>query len=319
MTRELDDTDTYSQSKGLSVHDDELGEVFKAAREEVERGYAHSLMTGILFPSSPLPEGVNSYTVERRGDASYILLAGTDAKTNKVLMPYGIYPRLIMCWVAEQVRKAGDHATSTFDPQTRKVTIPSITRMMRELRVAPGGTSRRRFMEQLYAVMTSSIIEVKDIGGDDNPHEQHSDAVPLATKVTVPRPENPSSYSKSSFVLSETLYEVFSKSSMPYVKAIVEHLISRGGSVMKFDLYLWLLDTAPRIPFRLSNDWEYLHRTFGRNYKQRKDFRTNFTKALKEIEKVYPALKYEISDYGLTVFRSPKQLRANGTVNLESK
>lgn len=307
-----------SQSKGLSGQSSELGEVFKAAVEEVDHGYAHSLMTGLLFPSVQLPEGVNSYTVERRGDASYILLAGTDAKTNKVLMPYGIYPRLIMCWVAEQVRKAGDHATSTFDPETRKVTIPSISRMMKELRVTPGGVSRRRFMEQLYAVMTSSFIEVKDIGGNDNPHEQHSEAIPLATKVTVPRPENPSSYSKSSFVLSETLCEVFAKSSMPYVKAILGHL-SKNGSVMKFDLYLWLVESAPRIEFRLVKDWDDLHRTFGRNYKATKDFRINFIKALKEIKKVYPAVNYEISDYGLTVFRSSKQLRANGTVNLGSK
>lgn len=318
MSRKPSHKDLTTLGGRIQKQNQEIDQVFQNARDEVDRGYAHSLMTGTLFPVSPLPKSQNSYTVERRGDARYILMAGTDARTNEVLMPYGIYPRLIMCWVAEQIRKAPNGATDTFDPQTRRVTIPSITRMMRELRIRGGGTSRRRFMEQLYGVLTSSIIMVTDIGGEDNPHEQHSEPIPMATKITVPRPENPSSYSKSSFVLNEAVYQVFAKNSMPYVKAVMEHLVSKGGSVMRFDLYLWLSDTAPNISAPLSNKWDYLHQTFGRNYTHEKDFRVNFVKALREIEKVYPSLRYEVSDWGLLVFPSPKQLRPNGTVNIES-
>lgn len=310
--------DTSTSTEVVSKHSKDLQQVFKDAKEEVDRGYAHSLMTGTLFPVSPLPKNQNSYTVERRGDARYILMAGTDARTNEVLMPSGIYPRLIMCWIAEQIRTAGSVATDTFDPETRKITIPSITRMMRELRIKTGGSSRKHFMGQLYAVLTSSIIMVKDIGGEDNPHEQHFEPVPMATRVTVPRPENPSSYAKSSFVLNEAIYDVLAKNSMPYVKAVVEHLISKGGSVMRFDLFLWLSDTAPNRDFPLATKWEYLHKTFGRGYSREKDFRSNFIKALADIKKVYPTLHYDVLDWGLMVYPSPKQIRSNGTVNIEA-
>ena len=281
MTKKPEDKNLTVLGAQIQNQDEEIDQVFQNAKDEIDRGYAHSLMTGILFPVSQLPTSQNSYTVERRGDARYILMAGTDAKTNEVLMPYGIYPRLIMCWVAEQIRKAQNRATDTFDPETRRVTIPSITRMMKELRIHLGGASRRRFMKQLYGVLTSSIIMVTDIGGEDNPHERHSEPVPMATKITVPRPENPSSYSQSSFVLNEAIYQVFAKNSMPYVKAVMEHLVSKGGSVMRFDVYLWLSDTAPNINVPLSNKWEYLHQTFGRNYKHEKDFRANFIKSIK--------------------------------------
>ena len=297
----------------------QIDAVFVAARAETGRGYAHSLITGNLFPVSPIGKGKNSYTVERKGDARYILMAGTDAVTNEIMMPSGIYPRLIMCWIAEQIRDATYGPTETCDPETRTITIPSINGMMEDLRISTGGVSRKRFTSQLYALLTSSINIVQDIGGPDDPYEFHDRPEPIAMHAIIPRPENPRSYANCSFVLNRAIFDVLAEKSMPYIKAVMEHLISKGGSVMRFDMYLWLSDTAPRLEWPLPMKWKDLYQRFGRNYSNQKDFRKFFRKALNEIAFIYPTLRYDLNDRGIVIHPSPKQIRKNNSLNLEPK
>ena len=297
----------------------QVEKVFSTAKTETGRGYAHSLITGTLFPVSPIEKGKNSYTVERKGDATYLLVAGTDAVTNEIMMPSGIYPRLIMCWIAEQIRDATYGPTETCDPETRTITVPSINRMMKDLRISIGGPSSKRFMSQLYALLTSSILIVRHVDDPENPKEKHDRPEPIATNAIIPRPENPSSYANCSFVLNSAIFDVLAEKSMPYIKAVMEHLISKGGSVMRFDMYLWLSETAPRLQWPLPMKWQELYQRFGRNYSDQKNFRKLFRKALNEIAFIYPTLRYETNERGIVVHPSPKQIRRNNTLNLEPK
>lgn len=311
------DDDIPASMKRIVKRCREADAALDKAYSENQRGYAHSLITGTLFPVSSLPKGKNSYTVVRRGDASYSLVAGTDTKTNEVMMPYGLYPRLIMCWIAEQIRRASHGATDTCDPETQTITIPTVGRMMRELRINPGGRTRRNFVTQLYSLLTSSILVVKDVGGKDNPHEVH---VPtrIANTAILPRPENVNSFAHCSFTLNPYIYDALADKSMPYVKAVLEYVVSHGGSVMKFDLFLWLSDTAPNLHFRLPVSWDELQQRFGRNYSGPREFHKDFRKAIKDISLIYPNLKYEIDSFGITIHPSPPQIRRNGTLNLDS-
>ena len=87
--------------------------------------YGHSILTSTLFPATPPAEGTD-FVSKDNSTVEYILEAGIDSLTRSRDFPYGKYPRLLMAWMAKQIRSAGTRKTPTVDPSQRTITIPSM-------------------------------------------------------------------------------------------------------------------------------------------------------------------------------------------------
>lgn len=80
-----------------------------------------------------------------------------DEETHERDFPYGKYPRLIMAWMAKQIRSAHGHRTDTVDPETRTITIPTINRLCDEMGVGHGGKTAEAVQEQLRRLLAARI------------------------------------------------------------------------------------------------------------------------------------------------------------------
>ena len=118
--------------------------------------YGHSILTSALFPATPPAAGVD-FVSKDNGPIEYFLEAGVDRETRRRKFPSGKYPRLLMAWMAKQIRSAGGRKTATVDPETHTIIIPTIHQLCEDMGVTPGGNTSEKVREQLRLLLACRI------------------------------------------------------------------------------------------------------------------------------------------------------------------
>lgn len=214
-------------------------------------------------------------------------------------LPYGRYPRLLMAWVTtEAVRKR--------EPVLKLG--PSLTAFMADLgllahggRHGPIGRVRDQ-MQRLFAATISFTWDRQSEG------EWHDSGFRVASETHLWwNPAGaPQAVSWNSEVrLSPGFCEAVCQKPVPVDLRVLKTL----RSPMALDLYCWLtyrnsyLSKPTRVP------WSALASQFGADYRDRRDFKKRFLRAMRQVLVLYPSARVEQVRGGLKLKPSPSHVR----------
>lgn len=276
-------------------------EVRKPSPNEI--WYGHSILTSTLFPAVAPKPGTDFVSKTNR-NIEYMLEAGVDGITRSREFPSGKYPRLIMAWIAKQIRAAGNNKTRYVNPEKHTITIPTIYTLCDEMGLGHGGKTAERVQTQLRRLL-SCRISIRRHGGYLGTRITDTAYLPLVEAVSTIDKEN-AGYSGAMFKLTDEVYNRLARESAPFDTRATTFLL-RGRSVMPYDVYLWITGSMKNLRHPLTIDWVWLHSQFGDSIKDMNEFKRQFKQALKKIQIVYPALHVEVlrGNGGIILYPSP--------------
>lgn len=287
-----------------------LEDLIQREPNSAEIWYGHSILTSTLFPATAPAPGTD-YVSKSNGSVEYMLEAGIDPITHSRQFPYGKYPRLIMSWIAKQIRAAGKRKTQHVDPENRTITIPSISQLCDEMGVAHGGRSQKAVQEQLRLLL-SCRISVRRIGGFKYSRITDTVYMPLVEAVRTVE-SNRAELSGAVFVLTEEVFKRLGSESAPYDTRASSYLL-KGRSVLPYDVYVWLTGSMKSLSHPLPVSWDWLYERFGDSIGTRKNFIALFRRALRKVLEVYPFARVEDSRKGLILYPSPTAIESRAAV-----
>lgn len=266
--------------------------------------YGHTILTSTLFPTTQPPEGTD-FVSKDNGGIEYLLEAGVDSVTRARGFPYGKYPRLIMAWIAKQIRAAGGRKTDTVDPETRMITIPTIYQFCEELGLKRGGRTSEQLQQQLRRLLAARI-SVRRTAGFAGTRALHDTVyLPIIEAVREASDDEDAGRSGFSFFLTKEVYDRLSRESAPFDTRASTYLLG-GRSVLPYDVYVWLTGTMSTLKHDLPVSWKWLYERFGDGISVEQNFRTKFKEALKKIKRVYPQVNVTVErSKGIVVHPSP--------------
>ena len=218
-------------------------------------------------------------------------------------LPYGVYPRLIMCWLTREALRR-KHL-----PINEARTIPlgsSLSQFLREIGStgASGGKTGNigRVKTQLKALFSTFIsIEVRGVE-NDLAFEQIDNTLVAESSMLWWDPKHPDQLGlqESTVTLTEDFYRELTRSAVPLDNNILREV---KRSPIAIDLYCWLT-------YRLSYHrgitvvtWDQLRQQFGAGYADtaqgKRDFKKRILAALGKILEVWPAATVTVAENGL--------------------
>lgn len=281
-----------------------LDDLENRSPDPAEIWYAHSILTTTLYPATPPPPGTD-YVSKTNGNLEYLLEAGIDPLTRQRQFPSGKYPRLIMSWIAKQIRRAGDHKTEYVNPATRTITIPNITKLCDQLGIPHGGATMKKVQEQLRFLL-SCRISIRSTGGfvgttvNDVVYLNLTEAARTVDKDIVGK-------SGAAFILTEEVYKRLGGESAPYDVRAGSLLLS-GRSVLPYDIYVWMIGSMYRLRNPMTVTWAWLMDRFGDGFDSDRSFRVSFRNALKKVRGVYRDSRFTTDRTGITLYPSPPMI-----------
>lgn len=288
---------------------DLLDDIATRQPNSAEIWYGHSILTSTLFPASqPKPDVL--FVSKSNGTMEYLLEAGIDADTRKRKFPYGKYPRLLMAWMAKQIRAAGKKKTATVDPETHTITIPSIYKLCEDMGIPQGGRTSRDVQEQLRTLL-SCRISVRRSTGFAGRDVHDVVYLPIVEAVRSVSDRNDAGYSGATFKLTEEVYNRLGRESAPFDTRASAYLLN-GRSVLPYDVYVWLTGSMRELDHDLPISWEWLHERFGDTIGIMKNFKTVFKKAVEKVRQVYPAINVDFDRHGIILHPSPTAIAPRG-------
>ena len=264
--------------------------------------YGHSILTSTLFPPTQPAEGTD-FVSKTNGTLEYVLEAGIDPDTRKRRYPYGQYPRLLMAWIAKQIRAAGRSRTEYVDPETRTITIPSIWQMCSELGLPRGGKTADKVQEQIRLLLTCHIT-IRSTTGFRGGRLHDMVPLPLVEAVRFKESDSGAAFSGCSFILTKIVYERLARESAPFDTRATSILLS-GRSVLPYDVYVWLTASMNNLRHDMTVSWDWLYERFGDGIGSQQNFRSKFRRALDKVLQVYPWAKVNCTAKGVLLHPSP--------------
>lgn len=218
-------------------------------------------------------------------------------------LPYGVYPRLIMCWLTREALRRKHIPIS----EARVIPLgKSLTDFLKDLGAtgASGGKTGNigRVKTQLKALF-STFISIK-ISGTENhlAFEQIDNTLVAESSMLWWDPKHPDQLGlhESTVTLTEDFYRELTRSAVPLDNHILREI---KRSPIAIDLYCW-------ITYRLSYHkgitvvtWDQLRQQFGAGYADtaqgKRDFKKRIIGALDRILEVWPAATVTVAENGL--------------------
>lgn len=297
-----EETNSEHKAEIVALRVASIEDIESRAPDSKEIWYGHSILTSTLFPPIPPDKGTD-FISKSNGSYEYVLEAGVDSVTRQRQFPNGKYPRLLMAWMAKQIRAAGSKKTDTVDPETRTITIPSIYQLAAEMGIQRGGTTYKRLQEQLRLLLVSHISIRRKTGFAGREYHD-SVTVQIAEAVRVAEDTRDSGMSGAAFVLTKEVYERLARESAPFDTRATSILLS-GRSVLPYDVYVWLTGSMKELKHDLPVSWEWLYERFGDSISSESNFRRKFKEALEKVRAVYPAVRVDVTRKGVILHPSP--------------
>jgi hypothetical protein len=284
-------------------------------------GYmARALVTATMpykDPKSPAFTRVN-------GDFRLRIVAGYEGG-----VPFGIYPRLLMSWVAtEAVRSQSPvielgESLSMFlrdvlDIQRGGGKRGSSTRVAEQMKRLFGSLITAQYTGNLKErgfalsnVLIADRLELHeedlqlDYPEDEEPAQEGTDPAGK-TRLWTPQDKELAGTWKSKVKLSEQFFRECVDKPVPIDLRAYKAL---RGSPLAMDVYTWLTYRMSYTQRRTRPiPWEALMNQFGSSFESPRavlDFKRGFLKALKAVQIVYPRAELEITETGVILLPSP--------------
>ncbi|MGP5048089.1 replication protein RepA [Glutamicibacter ardleyensis] len=246
---------------------------------------------------------------------------GADARE----YPYGIWPRLVLIWLAQQVTIMGDKIgdlclPNSFDEFARQVGIGNASNQ--------GGKTKRICIEQIKRLMSASITI------DSSVEEQHGNGksteylglghLPIGSINLVINKTNQKIEDiewGAPIKLSPQFIESVQRSRFPIYKEAVKAF---SKAPLQLDIYLFLVarlytpKDAPPMPVARIK-WEQLFEQFGGHHSRLRDFRRDFIKALDAVKVVYKTARVDATTQYLVLKPSKNHIPEREVQKIEDK
>lgn len=270
---------------GSQISTERMNELLANAREMEERdawtadavSYA-----GRCFVQANLPHSIRTIDPKAtffRKNGNYSLQIKPDLQYG---MPYGTIPRLILIWVADEVRRTGTSTLFLGD---------NLSHFMAQLDIVPTGGrwgTVTRLRDQMFRLFNADIrfrTEDKDSAqGRLLAFEKYD------LWWNRPADERQSDLWQSQIQLTTPLFEELAVHSHPVDMRIIKAL---RRSPMELDVYCWLTYRMFYLRRPLFLPYETLREQFGAHYAEMFNFKLNLDKALWSVLKQYPAARVE--------------------------
>lgn len=275
------------------------------------------------------PDGTPKESFTRQnGDFRLRIVAGYDGG-----LPYGIYPRLLMSWVATEAVRSQSPVIELGD------SLGVFLRDVMDLRSDSGGKrgSGPRVVEQMKRLF-GSLVTAQYTGTQSGKRSFVLKNVMIADELELaeddlnalwtPQDAHEAGKWQSKVRLTKNYFNECITSPVPIDLRAYKAL---RGSPMAMDLYTWATYRVSYTQRRTRPmSWEALMMQFGSGYGQGvtteqglkqavRDFKRAFLDALKLVLIVYPRLNCEVADNGFVLLPSPTHVpRAIGQADLFS-
>ncbi len=300
------------------------------ARSAGELGY---MARALVLATMPYKDPKADVFRRENGDFILRIVAGYEGG-----IPFGVYPRLLMSWVAtEAVRtkspdiELGDSLSvflrDVLDIQRGGGKRGSNTRVAEQMKRLfgslitaqyTGGMSGRGFT--LRNVMIAEGLDLDD-GFEESLHLEPDNAPaahhqgPPSSPLWTPQEREIAGAWKSRVRLSDGFFRECVTKPVPIDLRAYKAL---RGSPLAMDVYTWLTYRMSYTERRTRPmRWEALMGQFGSNYASPRaalDFKKAFLKALKAVLIVYPGANIEVVDKGLVLLPSPPHVSKQTTL-----
>jgi len=232
------------------------------------------------------------------GSASILLEAGKlwDGKTwRDQPLPYGVRPRLAMIHVSSEAVRT----------QSRTVDIGNSTHdFLKRLGVATSGRGYALFRTQMNALAACRLTLGYSVSGQ----AVTIDAKPFRRfEAWLSPSDRQTSLWPGELELSEEFYTTLTSHAVPLDYRAIAAL---KHSALALDIYSWLahrLHRTSKAGVRVS--WANMKDQFGQEYRELRDFKREFKKALRQVWGAYPDARLEEIDGGLVLHQSPPPIR----------
>lgn len=261
--------------------------------------YLPSVLCQVGLPRSP----VEGRTFERvSGGVSLQVEAGSVFDGRSFVpqpIPYGIRPRLALIHIA----------TEAVRTNSRTVDVGgSVNAFLTDLGLDNGGKAYRQMRAQMTALAACTLrlgrVETRTIAGRDRDVAVTLEAKPFRQfEAWIDNSGDQPSLWPTAIELTDEFFAAIRETAVPLRPAALAQL---SHSALALDLYTWL---AHRL-WRVRNDgsrisWAALQAQFGQEYRDRKEFKRQFGKRLREALAAYPEAKVEAVDGGIMLRASP--------------
>jgi hypothetical protein len=260
--------------------------------------YHHSYLCQTSLPYRPTDaltwereQGTISLSIEagrvRQGDARQ------GRKWVQLPLPHGEKPRLLLIHLNSEAIRTGSPVVDV---------EATMTAFARAVGLDTNGPALRDFKDQLSRLSAATVrFEVND----------HDHVVQLNSQIISgfdlwwPKGDHDRVAWPSLLRLSPEYFASLQRHAVPLDERAIMAL---KGSSLALDVYTWLAQRLHRIKHpspSQSISWLKLKEQFGPDYSRARDFRVRFTPVLATVLAVYPTARVEVTDLGVTLFRSP--------------
>ncbi|MHB1525058.1 MAG: replication protein RepA [Candidatus Dormibacteria bacterium] len=266
----------------------------EAAREAGEIAYYARIMAQVGLPYTAQPGNeflrVNGYLT-----VSFVAPAG-------IGLPYGVIPRLLLCWLTTQ-------AVTT---KQRELHLGhTLTEFLDQLQLTRGGGPRgdiNRLRRQMTSLFGSTVTAIYT-----TPGETGIKPIPVAEDVFLwwdpGRPAVPVFWN-STIVLSEPFFRNVVDRPIPIA---MEDLQRLRRSPLALDMYVWLSHRLFYLKAPTTVPTELLQAQFGGSERMlQKHFRAQLKRHLAHVKQVWPELNAEITAKGIHLSPSPPVIHRGG-------
>lgn len=276
-----------------------IEEALTLEAEEARAANASGYMANVLMQTT-IPHARVNESIVRRSNG---LLTVTISNVTGSGLPYGIYPRLLLSWIAIE-------AVKTQEPLVEFG--PTLSGFMTELGLLPTGGrwgTIQQLREQMTRLFSSSI----------SCHHADSDA-DGATQLLVARdyelwwdPKRPDQAALwgSTVRLSTDFFNELAASTM---LLSMNALKSLKQSAMALDVYCWFVHRFRYLRRATPIPWEALYLQFGNGFPDTpaglQGFRKQFRQSAERVASVFPKARFETDRYYLTLL--PPAVAAQG-------
>ncbi|SOD42754.1 replication protein RepA [Nitrosovibrio sp. Nv4] len=290
------------------------------AEDAKSAGALGFMARALVIATMPYKDPKADVFKRENGDFRLRIVAGYEGG-----VPFGIYPRLLMSWVAtEAVRtqsptiELGDSLSlflrDVLDLKRGGGVRGSSTRVAEQMKRLFGSLITAQYTggmsERGFVIRNVMIAESLDFHEDDlqlaPPAHNDTALSPDKDKLWTPQKLEVAGTWRSKVRLSDRFFQECISKPVPIDLRAYKAL---RGSPLAMDVYTWLTYRMSYTDRRSRPiPWEALMGQFGSNYHTERavrDFQRAFTKALRAVQVVYPRANVQLADNGIVLIPSP--------------
>lgn len=276
---------------------DELAEVDPWEADALTFG-PRCLVSATLPYQQPQPESLEDGCWIRRNGRYTLWVQGGPAG-----IPYGAYPRLFAIWLTREAiitKERYIYTDKTFKGFCKTLGIDSS--------VGKRGSGRymRSSIVRLLSSRVGFLIE------EESRTRQHPIQIADEFDLWWDNKTTEETLKEGYIVLSENFFNEITRHYIPIDLRVIRNLTR---SPLALDLYQWLAYRYHnmRTPASRVVTWRQLQSQFGTTFVRLRDFRRLLLKALKLVSVVYPQAKFDVTDDGLILHKSPTPIPESRT------